>query len=164
MNLTEVEKQFNNLTEIEKKIINIYRSAKQFKNAIYLNEVLVLPKRIRMIPFIVNKAFSCELYLKCIICINSLKDPSRQHSLFKLYKECNIDESVESYFTEMNKVELEKEIKKISDTFIKFRYVYEYTPLEINCGFLNRLCDCLDRIAHTKVLKQCQIDMDNCFY
>ena len=78
---------FKNLDEETKKIINMYTTARQFKNAINNDEKLVVRNGIfinKIYPYIVNKSFACEIYLKIIILCNN-ETYGKTHTLKDLY-------------------------------------------------------------------------------
>ena len=105
---------YNSLNEKGRKLVEMYLTARQFKNAVLEDEMIILPYAIlqkndavfkyggikirfrgkepiiRIYPFIVNKAFACEVYLKLLLIeadfvFDRLKR-NELHKLFKLYE------------------------------------------------------------------------------
>lgn len=186
---------YKELDDFAKSLIEMYVTARQFKNAIMDDEIIILPsqdningvlnwgehkvkfcgnkKIIRIFPFIVNKAFSCEVYLKLLLKIfnfniNSLKKYER-HNLFILYKNTTTEFKVDmlNYFAKAydgksNKDCIENQIYNISDTFTHWRYIYEHINefSEISIGFLNTFCNYLDDYCIKIINKQYKYDVN----
>ena len=65
----------------------MYTTARQFKNAISKDEKIIIKNGMyinKIYPYIVNKSFSCEIYLKIIILYNN-DSYGRIHTLKDLY-------------------------------------------------------------------------------
>lgn len=150
-------------------VINMYTVARQFKNAVLINEMISLPNNInglnikslgeqmnfhvfstngnkmkmKIYPFLVNKAFACEIYLKLILeyenenlnelyKIRKIKG-SDKHNLLILLNliRLNIKEFIVSNITknipnyDINVSILDEKIKCISNVFNDWRYIYE---------------------------------------
>lgn len=179
-----------------KRIVEMYITARQFKNAVNDNEMVIVPANqkgllenniigvgncfkitargdkivTKFFPFIVNKAFACEVYLKLILKedgfdINKL-DSRDRHKLDVLYKKTNASfkEYIIKTFSKVygSKINLEIEIKKISNVFTKWRYIYEYVDKvnTVNYGFLNVFCEILDRYAYQLIKAKYNYNVD----
>lgn len=194
MNIKNNEDVYKKLDDFAKSLIEMYITARQFKNAVRDDEIIILPSQnnnnsvlnwggtkvkfsgnetiIRIYPFIVNKAFSCEVYLKLLLKnynfdINSLKNYER-HNLFKLYentttefKEEMFDYFFKIYGKDANKEFIEKQIYNISDVFKHWRYIYEHVNEvnEVNNGFLNIFCNYLDNYCIKTIYKKYNYDV-----
>ena len=147
---------FNNLEDIDKKSVNAYRSARQFKS-IAINQIVFIEGRAypTIIACITNKALACELFLKSIIIMNTKQLPNG-HRIKDLVKEADIFEELKLM---LNKYNLEDEINKISNAFIEWRYIYEINEATIFSGFLNDLCDTLEKVTRERILKIYNLDM-----
>lgn len=198
MEKKETEDGYKKLSSKGKKLVEMYITARQFKNAILEEEMIILPAKqnnikegsiinwggtkvtfrgdksiTRIYPFIVNKSFACEVYLKLILVeldfnFKTLKH-YELHSILKLYE--NTDDIFKRVFVktfnnkygeQANKEFLEKEITNISDVFSKWRYIYEKINQEniVNSGFLNSFCDFLDRYVQKLILFKYKYDVD----
>lgn len=181
-----------------KKNIQMYLTARQFKNAIFDDEVFIIPAKNgvfdiskidfdglfkpkfkgdkfanRIMPYIVNKSFACEVYLKLILIlfnvdVSDLK-AKEKHNLYNLYKKMPNDFKsafFKSYFkesdSEVSEAFLEEEIKKVSNAFIGWRYVYETIEngSSINSGFLIWFCDKLDLYSKSLIKDKYKYDVD----
>lgn len=188
------EDNYKQLDDFAKLLVEMYITARQFKNAIREDEMIVLPslnntstvlkwggtkvkfsgneRIIRIYPFIVNKAFACEVYLKLLLNnynfdINSLK-PYERHNLFKLYENTTTEfkEEMFSYFFKIygedaNKEFIENQIHNISEAFKHWRYIYEHINEfnEINNGFLNIFCNYLDNYCIKVIYEKYNYDV-----
>lgn len=110
------------------------------------------------IPAIVNRAFACEVFLKCLLTLEG-KDNVREHNLKALLEQLSDEE----------KLHIENKLKqsqiplkdcfgfayldKIADTFIKWRYEYESLNMQINSCFLIVLSDILKNECYEKLLE-----------
>lgn len=192
------EKVYKNLSSKGKKIVEMYITARQFKNAVLEEEMIILPSGpnnikdgsilewgetkvtfrgnksiIRIYPFIVNKAFACEVYLKLLLVEDDFNfkilKKYELHDILKLYE--NTEDIFKQVFFKVfnnkygkkaSKEFLEKEITNIADTFKKWRYIYEKTNQEnvVNSGFLNSSCDFLDRYSQQMIFTKYNYDVD----
>lgn len=188
------EMTYKNLSPKEKQIIEMYLTARQFKNAIAEEEIVMMPSKafnnregiidwggtkvtvrgdktfIRIYPYIVDKSFACEVYLKLLLLLE--KDFNCKkigHNIFKLYSKTSdalkndfIEAFKYKYGAKANEEFLQNEIKNISNVFVDWRYIYEKTGIEksVNIGFLNAFCNCLDRYAQLKILEKLHYDVD----
>ena len=138
-----------------------------------LNEhslVTVRGKKIisKQTPFIVNKSFACEIYLKLILLENNIdfKDLKgiNGHKIFKLYSKTNSDFKSNLYH-EMrlkNFTNIEDKIENISEAFINWRYIYEkYEKIDsLDFMFLDELCNYLDEKSKELILKNYNYDVN----
>ena len=188
---------YNSLNEKGKKIVEMYLTDRQFKNAVLEDEMIILPSAIlqkndavlkwgdtkirfrgekpiiRIYPFIVNKAFACEVYLKLLLIeadfdFSKLKK-SELHNLFKLYentdstfKQILLNKFISQFGDNANEEFIENEIKNISDVFVRWRYIYEKIDEinKVNYGFLNQFCDFLDRYSQQTILDKYHYNVD----
>lgn len=178
------------------KLVTMYVTARQFKNAILEEEMVVFPANShpegtildiggakiyfhgnqfisKTFPFVVNKAFSCEVYLKLILTfenfdIKKIRSLDR-HNLEKLYE--NTSDSFKNEFFNFfalkygslaTKEFLEKQINDISDVFKTWRYIYERLEgsFQTNYGFLNVFCDYLDSYSQKLILDKYSYDVN----
>ncbi len=212
----------NNFTHLDnvsvegKNRILMYTTARQFKNAVPIEEMLIIPSEIgdwtnycqitfnnikledliskynlkdnfqvklngdslvtvrgkeiisKQIPFIVNKSFACEIYLKIILLENNIdfKDLKgiNGHKIFKLYSKTNIDFKSNLHHEMCLKkfTNIEDKIENISEAFINWRYIYEkYEKIEpLDFMFLDELCNYLDAKAKELILKNYNYDVN----
>lgn len=177
------EISFKKLNKEQQDIILMYINARQFKNAILIDEMVIVPSKrnglsenskiianngqltitargdkfiSKSFPFIVNKAFACEVYLKLILIMKNinwddLKKNKKGHDLFALYKKTpqELKKEVLFFFQDKQKInnqELENKVKNISNAFIDWRYSYEnYETKSTDFVFLDNFCDYLDK-------------------
>jgi len=182
------------LSEEGKQLVEMYLVGRQFKNAILEEEMIVLPNGtnngttfswgstkitfrgnqhlVRVFPFIVNKAFACEVYLKLLLTHQGfdfkMLKPTERHNLFLLYKNTDtyFKQNFYSYFAstfgEKATVDfLESEIEQISNVFVKWRYIYENITeaQSVNSGFLNAFCDYLNELCQNLILEEYNYDV-----
>lgn len=206
---------FENLENSVKNRIIMYTTARQFKNAIPIEEMLIIPSQLgdwteyckinlngfsykdiiktynikdnsiinlsdnlfvtargnkiisKQTPFIVNKAFSCELYLKFILTENNIKykdlHGSNGHMLYKLYSRTSDDfkNKLELKMREKHFSNIDDKIKNISKAFINWRYIFEnYSEIPaLDFLFLNELCEYLDDVAKQIIYKNYKYDV-----
>ncbi|WP_281628734.1 hypothetical protein [Vibrio sp. St2] len=122
---------------------SIYQQAKSFENTsayLYAKDLESLPRNPQSItPFVVNAAFSAELYLKCL---QELRGSiSESHVLTSLFKslhnkvkdKINKESSLRSKQYKMEQGVLFKDhLKKINHAFVNWRYIYERNTEYIN--------------------------------
>ncbi len=197
-NKDKIDDPYKKLDPKGKKLVEMYITARQFKNAILEEEMIILPAQqnnikdntviewggtkvsfrgdkmiSRIYPFIVNKSFACEVYLKLLLVdidfnFNTLKN-YELHNLFKLYK--NTDDYLKTvlfsffykkYGEQANKQFIEKEISNISNVFKDWRYIYERVNEEniVNSGFLSTFCGFLDRYAQQLIKSKYDYNVD----
>lgn len=197
-NKDKIDDPYKKLDPKGKKLVEMYITARQFKNAILEEEMMILPAQqnnikdntviewggtkvsfcgdkmiSRIYPFIVNKSFACEVYLKLLLVdidfnFNTLKN-YELHNLFKLYK--NTDDYLKTvlfsffykkYGEQANKQFIEKEISNISNVFKDWRYIYERVNEEniVNSGFLSTFCGFLDRYAQQLIKSKYDYNVD----
>lgn len=185
-------------------VINMYTVARQFKNAVLINEMISLPNNInglniksvgeqmnfhifstngnkmkmKIYPFLVNKAFACEIYLKLILeyenenlnelyKIKKIKG-SDKHNLLILLNliRLNIKEFIVSNITknipnyDINVSILDEKIKCISSVFYDWRYIYEKGSKSVDFVFLNLFCDLLDAYTKNLIYASYNYDVD----
>ena len=186
--------KYESLSKEAKQLVEMYLVGRQFKNAILEEEIIVLPNGtnngnvlswgttkitlrgnqylVRVFPFVVNKAFACEVYLKLLLThqefdLKTLKQ-SERHNLFVLFKNTNNEFKVNfySYFStefsvKANEDFLNKEIEKIANVFIKWRYIYENIEeaKAVNYGFLNAFCEYLNNLCKQMILEEFNYDV-----
>ncbi len=207
---------FNTLNKEEKNRIMMYTTARQFKNAIPIEEMLIIPSEIgdwinyckitlndinlkdliiqygiknhsqvklndhtlitahgnkiisKQTPFIVNKAFACEIYLKLILLENNInfKDLKGKngHKLWELYSKTNSDfkANLEKTMASKKFANIDDKIKNISEAFINWRYIYENYEMiaSLDFLFLDELCHYLDEKAKQLIFENYSHDVD----
>jgi hypothetical protein len=194
--LNDNSKVWENLPADIRQSIQMYLTARQFKNAILAKEKVIIPTTNptsdafielfdsqlggnitvrgdkyfnRMIPYIVNVAFACEVYLKLIIREQGV-DISKwkakdKHDIYKLYKCTNLgDECVKyliKYKHDISMSYIEEEVEKISNAFIDWRYIYEHfeESMTIFTGFINVYCEFLDNYCASLLLIKYSYDV-----
>ncbi|WP_316718980.1 HEPN domain-containing protein [Terrisporobacter petrolearius] len=75
------------------------------------------------IPYMVNSAFACEIFLKAILEQKRIKY-GKNHMLYELYKLLpkEIKEHLERV---INEKDFDKKLRDCSNVFVDFRYIYE---------------------------------------
>lgn len=114
----------------------IYVQAQSFANAsalIYEKDLKSLPRNPQGItPFVVNAAFSAEMYLKCLQEIHG--EVTESHALTALFKALpnkvkdrinKISKVFESHYKIEQGVLFKDHLKCINNAFINWRYIYE---------------------------------------
>ena len=180
------------------KNLQIYLTARQFKNSIFPDEIFILPvnkennfipgkmvikdfmtitlrgdKTItRILPYIVNNCFACELYLKLMMILFNISvdtiPKNQRHDLYKLYSKMPekmklkiFDDYSNASKSNVNLNFFEEELKKISNVFVKWRYIHEDIDKEniVNIGFLRWFCDALDVYCSSLIKKKYNYDI-----
>lgn len=160
---------FDNLSAEDKYLIRMYTTARQFRDAITPNEYLQFRNgqiRNRVYPYVVNRAFSCELYLKMILC-HAGKPYKSGHSILQLLAQAEAKELFMDWVlntklkgdTRYTVKELETGLASISDAFTKVRYIYEQETLNVAVGVLDALSDYLDERCRQVIMDKHGIDM-----
>lgn len=161
---------FDNIDKEVRYLINMYTTARQFRNAIASDELLNFGKKgfiNKIFPFVVNKTFSCEVYLKMII-KNNGDTYENVHNLLDLYRlskiqsdfESSVMENVKKFKIDYNLEQLNKDLENLSSAFVKWRYIYEYSDLCVSKGVLNIFNDYLDNYCKKIIKEIADIDMD----
>lgn len=161
---------FESLDKETKKLINMYTTARQFKNAINKDEMLIMKNGVfinKIYPYIVNVSFACEIYLKIIILLNG-ESYGKIHTLKDLYVRSKICDDFQNYVVnntknldvKYDKEKLDNDLNLISNAFVEWRYVFESEELYIPNGFLNIFCNYLDNVCVEKILKSTGINMN----
>lgn len=152
-------KQINNIK-------TMYSTARQFKNAILIDEIIQHKnnKHINKIfPFIVNKSFACEVYLKTINKIEEKQD-KKIHNLVDLANVTGINEYFKEYLKKtcpkLTEKEIDDSLQNISNAFEDWRYFYEQQDIKIMHGFLNSYCDFLDKFCKQLMFNKLNIDVE----
>lgn len=155
--MNEFEKIYDELNEIDKRCIEAYRSARQFRN-IAKQPIIILDGKFVpvIVAGIVDKALSCELFIKSIIILEK-KTIHSGHKLNEILEETTILPVLKE---RMSNFDFDKELIKISNSFIEWRYIYERDGVaQINIVFLDNLCDNLEEIAREKILESYKLNM-----
>lgn len=188
-----MENDLEKLDNKQKEIIEMYITARQFKNAVDITEMIIIPaarnklqentklnfgnilsmtargdKMInKILPFIVNKAFACEIFLKIIILMNDLVIPfgSDGHKLDYLYNIAKTNNNLEDEIINNGNLTSEfvdNEMEKLSNVFVKWRYIYEKPneAKQTNYGFLNLMCDRLDSYVIGEIKSNYKYDVE----
>lgn len=154
----------------KKKLISMYTTARQFKNAINKNEIFSIKNNKvinKIFPYIVNKSFACEVYLKLVIKYNN-GEYKKTHSIKDLLEASNLQGDLEEYYMKKFNTRdldfLNRAIDTISEAFIDWRYIYEQEDIKIQNGVLEVLCDYLDNYCLNVILKNLNIDINKLMY
>jgi len=122
---------------------SIYNQAQSFANTsayLYEKDLKSLPRNPQSItPFVVNAAFSAEMYLKCLQEIHG--QPTETHVLTALFKTLpnkvkdKINKTCKK-FESQYKIEqgilFKEHLKNINNAFINWRYIYERSNEYVN--------------------------------
>lgn len=98
-----------------------------------------------IIPAIVLKTFSCELYMKSLIAISNIKKIHKLDELFMCLSEEDKDNIQGIIICILSKNDsygidnFNKDLKKVANAFVEWRYFYEKSKININLEFLNAL-------------------------
>ena len=157
------EENFNKLNLNSKNAVNAYRSGRQFMvtgintffPGIRINNRLYPT----IISSIVNEIFACELFLKSMLMIKNGNNTTKKHKLLDLYDSLD-NEDIEKYLL---KYEFRKELEKISNSFVMWRYCYEYDSIIINSEFVFDFCSTLEKINREKIFEEYNLDMEKSF-
>ena len=107
------------------------------------------------IPYSINIAFVCELYLKALL-LNNRIDCSRKHDLYELYFKLpnDIKLQVKNYHQcgNIDKKDFETNLKDVSKAFIILRYIYERKGMGFNFQFLFELLFALHNVSTEKFI------------
>ncbi len=161
---------FAYLGKDNEKLINMYTVARQFRNAISQDELLIIKKESfinKIFPYIVNSAFSSEIYLKLIILMNGSTIP-KKHSLTLLLEKANLKNKFKFFLIDnlkkLNKPYsdecFERDLKSISNAFEDWRYIYEKNSITISNVFLQLLNTYLDITCKSLIKNKFDINMD----
>lgn len=151
------------------KIINMYIVATQFNNAIS-DPKSVFPfdhefaKKIY--PYIVNKAFACEVYLKILILSNDNEIP-QNHRIKTLYKLSGIEQDFKNYIQSIDGVNdefinhIDNYIESFSNAFVEWRYIYERDSTEkLMYGFMRVFAEYLSNKCKNVILNKYKYDFN----
>ncbi len=109
--------------------LNAYRSARLFEKASNLieRERGIKHEKLWFTPVIINSAFSLEVYLKCLIRIETGSRPIRGLTLIELFYELSEESkiAVEKYFSEKIELDLFSILNEISNTFVEWPHAYK---------------------------------------
>ena len=153
-NITELILRINDSEEIKKihlsniKKIIVINSNEQYGKYEHAYNFYLASKRCLMnipqeemryliIPYMVNSAFACEIFLKALLDERKIRY-GNSHELFKLFKKLPYE--VKQYFVSQLKLEdFYKKLKKCSNVFENFSYLYEniYNSENIDMYFWN---------------------------
>lgn len=183
------------LDDNSKKRIIMYLTARQFKNAVSIEEMIIIPtnglpentklclgnglikltaRGDRIIskhyPFLVNKAFACEVYLKFLLLEYNInfKDLKGKngHNLLKLYEKVPLDfkKSLLKYVSSrgtLNNESLMIKLNSVSEVFTEWRYIYEkFDGISADFIFLDTFCNFLDESCRKEILKKYNYNVD----
>jgi hypothetical protein len=105
-----------------------------------------------LVPAITNRAFSIELYLKTLLLAEGKEEEG--HRLDKLYKKLSTESKGRILgLLSIEAVRFDREIEAISNTFVKWRYIYEVKTASLNLDFLRGLSYALKKV-HEDSLKE----------
>lgn len=150
-----------------KRITTMYIVATQFKNAIPdpKNSMLDLDFHKHIYPYIVNKSFACEVYLKIIITANGDEIP-RNHNIKDLYKLSGIEDEFHKITLSIYGDEIAKDIdnciESFSNAFIQWRYIYEQDSTgNLMYGFLKYFVEYLNMKCKTIIQEKYNYDVNS---
>lgn len=90
-----------------------------------------------LVPAVTNRAFSIELYLKAILKNDgALKEGHKLHQLFGALKHERRTQIIEE--TGLDSQEFQRDLTKISNAFVEWRYLYEKDDIKIAWDFLQK--------------------------
>ncbi|MCR1909470.1 hypothetical protein [Flavonifractor plautii] len=100
------------------------------------------------VPEIVNRAFACELFMKCIVLIQETEQPAHTHNLKELFNLLlpNIQSEIRANLSSLCE-DFDLRLAEISDLFEECRYVFEYRSMSLNLPFLRKLTHLLWTIS-----------------
>lgn len=110
------------------------------------------------IPAIVNRAFDCEVFFKCLLTLEG-KNNVKRHDLKELFEQLSDEEKLHiENKLKQSQIPLKDSfgfayLDKIADAFIKWRYEHETLNMQINTGFLIALSDILKNECYEKLLE-----------
>lgn len=146
----------NNLKKTDKEALatSAFRNAEKFLNASRTIHIGMEPK-CSWLPFVVNCAFACELYLKSLLSYNkikfNLKKGHNLHYLFGLLPE-NIKDDLTAEAINLSPNEcLDKLLIGISDIFVSARYSHEKCLFSFNILGLEELTLLIRKKAYIEI-------------
>ncbi len=155
------DEKYNKLDLEYRSAVNAYRSGRQFMMTGINTSSAVMVDRLypTIISSIVNEIFACELFLKSMLIIKTKHKIIKGHKLLELYN-LLCDETIEK---NMSKYDFVNELEKISNSFVEWRYCYEYDSMTINRGFVFDLCATLEKENRNIILEKFDLDMNQSF-
>lgn len=173
-------RSFSDLSAKEKFIVSMYTTARQFNHAISDDEVSnckiiwnAMNKNIlKIYPYIVNKAFACELFLKLIIKYENFEDDIRCHHLKKLFEKSKIEKAFKQYISDTVKTtsdytytltRMYKDLESISNAFVEWRYIYELNEAYSKVDLLRVLSTFLEKYCKDLIATNYNIDTDKSY-
>ena len=137
---------------------SMFRQATSFANAanyIYRNDLAKLPRNpLGISPFIVNAAFSAEMYLKCLQ--QNASAPKQTHALTSLHKQLpnkvkdkinKLKKQLESQYEIKKGILFKEHLKNINNAFVHWRYIYEKEVEHVNIPKIIFVLDVLHQAA-----------------
>lgn len=116
----------------------------EIENSLIDNSVIL-----HNVPSIVNSVFACEIFLKCLLVKQNYEEFKNIHNLCNLWKmikvyynnKCNDIENtcINFYYSEGEKVDKKifvKKMKSIGNSFVQWRYAYEFDELSLDRNFI----------------------------
>jgi hypothetical protein len=135
-----IEKGLRKEILIARSIFSQATSFADASNLIFEKNLKSFPRNPQGItPFVVNAAFSAELYLKCLHKIHG--DPSETHSLTTLFCQLpnktkdrvnKLKKSIEGQYEVEKNLLFKDHLKPVSNAFINWRYIYEKNFESVN--------------------------------
>ena len=161
---------FSYLGKENENLIKMYTTARQFRNAIKPSEILQFKKdgfENKVFPYVVNRSFSCEIYLKLII-KNNGDSFENVHNIKQLLVKAKIGEEFEKYIlkgvalanVDYSIERLDQDIETISKAFVNWRYIYEQDDITVAAGLLDLMNDYLDSYCKRIIKARFDVDMD----
>lgn len=123
------------------------------------------------VPSIVNSVLACEIFLKALLVKQNYEDFKNKHDLWNLWKKikvyyknkCNDIEKacINFYYPTGRNVDNEifvRKMKSIRNSFVQWRYVYEYDELSLDRNFIIFLRDVLRNFCCEEICNKCWSD------
>ena len=99
-----------------------------------------------LVPAVTNSAFSAELYLKGLLDFEGVS--KKGHKLEELFNE--ISDKLKNQIislTSLNSQDFQNNLKKISNAFVEWRYLYEKDDIQIIWCFLQKFSNAVKLIS-----------------
>lgn len=107
-----------------------------------------------MLPAALLGAFSCELFLKCLLVLGGKKlKEVKTHKLFNLYDSLSTEfkNDIISLIHGITEVEFNEKLKCSSNTFVAIRYFNDKRAIEYDLGFVISFAETLYIVSSKKI-------------
>ena len=138
-------------------VINMYTVARQFKNAVLINEMISLPDNINGLNIkLLGGQMNFHVFStngnNLLILLNLIRLNIKEFIV------SNITKNIPNY--DINVSILDEKIKCISSVFYDWRYIYEKGSKSVDFVFLNFFCDLLDAYTKNLIYASYNYDVD----